>query len=418
MVFWPGYVIQFVFKKKKTVCMTLNSRGWLIVMAILIAAAVAYAALRPKPVAVDVTIAKREDVQLSVVASGRVLSLARVEIGATITGRVQRVAVREGARVAEGELLVQLEQPELKAAVTQARAARDRARARVESVAKLALPTARESQTQAESNVTLAEREWKRSQDLAAKGFISQSRVDEAERQLQVARSQLASAKSQVTAQSTQGAEAQQARQQLAEAEAALELAQAKFAQTEIRAPAAGVVLERLTEPGDIAQPAKRMMTLALDGAARLIVQVDEKNLPLLQAGRAATAAADAFPTERFEAVIAYISPGVDASRGTVELRLDIPKPPPFLKSDMTVSIDLSGPVLKQALILPADAIRQLQSDAPFVLVERNGEAARVAVRTGAQTQGRVQILEGVAPGDRVILSRDIAAGARVRERR
>ncbi len=149
---------------------------------------------------------------------------------------------------------------------------------------------ARESQSQAESNVTLAEREYKRAQELLAKGFISQSRVDEAERQLQVVRSQLASAKSQVSAEDTQGAKAQQAREQLAEAEAALQLAQARLAQTEIRASAAAVVLERLVEPGDIAQASRRMLVLALDGAARLIAQVDEKNLPLLQTGSKALA--------------------------------------------------------------------------------------------------------------------------------
>ena len=397
--------------------MALGARALWLVVLLLIAAGAAYVMTRPKTVAVDVLGARREDVQLSVVASGRVLAPARVEVGATITGRVQRVAVREGARVAAGELLVQLEQQELNAAITQARAARDRARARVQSVATLALPNARESQTQAEWNVSLAEREYQRSQELAAKGFISQSRVDEAERQVQVARSQLASAKSQVSAQSARGGEAMQARDQLAEAEAALQLAQAKLMQTEIRAPAAGVVLERLTEPGDIAQPAKRMMTLALDGPSRLIVQVDEKNLPLIERGRTALAAADAFPNERFEAVIAYISPGVDASRGTVELRLDIPKPPAFLKSDMTVAIDLTGPLLKQALIIPADAIRQLQSDAPYVLLMRDAVATRVNVRTGAQTQGRVQILDGVAPGDRVIVSREVEAGAHVRPR-
>ena len=396
-----------------------SGRRWLwIALLLLIAAGAAWFVTRSKPTLVDVVIAKREDVQTSVVASGRVLAPARVEIGATITGRVQRVAVREGARVSERQLLVQLEQPELTAALMQARAVRDRARARVESVTKLALPTARESQSQAQANLALAEREWKRSQELAEKGFISQSRVDESERQVQVARSQLTATRSQVAAQSTQGTEAQQARQQLIEAEAAAEVAQARLAQTEIRAPAAAVVLERVVEPGDITQAAKRMMTLALDGPSRLIVQVDEKNLPLLQAGRTAIATVDAFPTERFEAVIAYISSGVDASRGTVELRLDIPKPPAFLKSDMTVSIELAGPLLKQALLLPADAIRQLQSDAPYVVMNRAGEAARVAVRTGLQMQGRVQILQGVTPGDAVILTREVEAGARVQARK
>jgi len=398
--------------------MRVSAKWWLILAVLLVAGAVAYLVTRPKPVAVDIMIAKREDVQTSVVASGRVLAPARVDIGSTITGRVQRVAVREGARVAEGQLLVQLEQTELAASVAQARAARDRARARVASVANLALPTAREAQSQAESNVTLAAREFKRSQDLLTKGFISQSRVDEAERQLQVARSQLASATSQVSAQSSQGAEAQQARQQLAEAEAALDLTQARLAQTEIRAPAAGVVLERLTEPGDIAQATRRMMTLALDGPARLIVQVDEKNLPLLQAGRTALAAADAFPTDRFDAQIAYISPGVDAARGTVELRLEIPKAPAFLKSDMTVSVEVAGPLLKQIVLVPADIVHQLQSDAPYVVLDRGGLAAKAPVRIGVQMQGKAQLVSGVEAGDRLVLTRDVEPGVRLRERK
>jgi len=158
-------------------------------------------------------------------------------------------------------------------------------------------------------------------------------------------------------------------------------------------------------------------MTVALDGPARLIVQVDEKNLPLLEMGRVALAAADAFPNQRFEAVIAYVSQGVDASRGTVELRLDVPQPPAFLKSDMTVAIDLAGPLLRQALFLPAEAIHQLQSDAPYVLLERSGRAVKAAIRLGLQTQGRVQVVGGIAPGDRVILSHDVVDGARVRGR-
>lgn len=144
---------------------------------------------------------------------------------------------------------------------------------------------------------------------------------------------------------------------------------------------------------------------------------MDEKNLPLLQTGSRALAAADAFPTERFEAVIAYISPGVDAARGTVELRLDIPKPPAFLKSDMTVSIDVTGPVLKQAVFAPAEIVHQLQSDAPYVVLERDGVATRAPVRVGAQTQGKVQLVQGVQAGDRLVLTRDVHPGVQVRAR-
>ena len=126
----------------------------------------------------------------------------------------------------------------------------------------------------------------------------------------------------------------------------------------------------------------------------------------------------DARSGERFEAVVNYVSPGIDAARGSVELRLDVAQPPALLKSDMTISMDLKGPLLKQALMLPADAVRQLQTEAPWVLVERDGVAAKVAVKTGLQTQGRVEIVDGLKAGDRVILNREVEAGSRVRDRR
>lgn len=396
---------------------TLLRRGSIIAVVILAIAAGVFLLMRPKPAMVELVTATPADIQTSVVASGRVLPPARVDIGATITARVETVRVREGARIAADDSLIELEQRELAAALAQARAARARAQARVASVKTLALPTAQAAQQQAAANLALAEREAQRARDLATKGFISQSRVDDAERQLDVARSQLASARAQTGAQSATGSEAQQAQSQLVEAEAALALAQAKLAQTVIRAPAPGVVLERVIEPGDIAQPGRRMMTLALDGPVRLIVQVDEKNLPLIKAGAVATAVADAFPNIRFESVVNYISPGIDASRGTVELRLDVPQPPELLKSDMTVAIELLGPLLQQVIMLPADAIRQLQTGAPWVLVDRDGVATRVSVRTGLQTQGRVVITDGLTSGDRVIINRDIEAGAQVRAR-
>ncbi|MFO0254553.1 MAG: HlyD family secretion protein, partial [Betaproteobacteria bacterium] len=235
--------------------------------AVAVIAAVVLFNARPKPVAVDLLELAATDVQTSVVASGRVLPPAKVEVGATITGRVERVPVREGARVKAGEVLVELERAELAAAAAQARAAAARARARVASVRTLALPTAQAGLQQAEANLRLAEQEERRNRELLAKGFISQARLDEAVRQLEVSRSVLASARANAGAQAAEGAEAQQAQSQLAEAEAALATAEARLAQTRIRAPGDGVVLERLIEPGDIVQPGRRLISLALDGA-------------------------------------------------------------------------------------------------------------------------------------------------------
>jgi HlyD family secretion protein len=80
----------------------------------------------------------------------------------------------------------------------------------------------------------------------------------------------------------------------------------------------------------------------------------------------------------------------------------------------MTVAMDLPGPMLKQTIMLPADAVRQLQTDAPWVLAARDGTAVKVPVRAGLQTQGRVAITEGLKAGERVIMNRDVDAGARV----
>ena len=390
-----------------------------VVIGVLIAlvALAVFAMSRPRTVTVDVLTMTPADVQTSVVASGRVLALARVDVGATLTGRVERVLLREGARVKPGDPLVQLERSELEATVAQAQASVAQARARVAAVATLALPTAQAAVQQARANLTVAEREAVRARDLLEKKFVSQSRVDDAERQLALARSQLSSAAAQQQAQEKSGADAQHARSALAAAEAALKAAQVRLDQATVKAPAEGVVLERAVEPGDIIQPGRRLMTLVLDGPLRLSAQVDEKNLPLLRPGAMAVAAADAFPDLRFPAEVSFVAPGVDAARGTVELRLTVADPPAALKSDMTVSIEVPGPLLKQALVIPADAVRQLQTSAPWVVVLRDDEAVRVPVKLGVRTQGRVSVEDGLKAGDGLILTRGIEPGARVRAR-
>ena len=116
--------------------------------------------------------------------------------------------------------------------------------------------------------------------------------------------------------------------------------------------------------------------------------------------------------------MIAYISPGVDAARGTVELRLDIPGAPAFLKSDMTVSVDITGPLLKQVVFAPADIVHQLQSDAPYVVLDRDGLATKAPVRVGVQMQGKVQLVKGVETGERLVLTREVEPGVRLRARK
>ena len=391
---------------------------WVVAAAALVAIALAVVAFRAvQGRAVDVAPATMTRLTQSVVVSGRVLAPSKVELGSTITGRVVKVDVDDGDRVGAGQRLIELESSELAAALAQAEASERAAVSRIRQWRSVGVPNARELQAQAEANAKLAESEYARQNALFAQGFIGQARLDEARRALAVAQSQLVAARSNATANNDDGVERQLLEDQLATARATREAAAAKLAQTRIAAPANGVVLDRTVEPGDIAQPGRVLIVLALDGPVRLVAPIDEKNLAVLKPGQRARVSADAFPGTRFDAVLDTLSPGVDIQRGTVEAKLAVAAPPPFLRSDMTVSIDIAVADKERALVVPAGALRDPAAPEPAVLVIRDGVAVRVGVRTGARTAEQVEILGGLRDGERVIVDPAVAAGDRVRER-
>lgn len=385
----------------------------IVAIGVLFIASVAFLARRGA--AVDVARVEATRITQSVVVSGRVLAPAKSDIGAAITGRVHAVAADEGDHVKAGALLIELEQAELVAALAQARASEAAAQTHIQQWREVAAPNAGQLLAQAEANHRVAERDAARQEQLFKQGFIGEARVDEARRAAAVAKSQLESARSTAIANSATGAERRLLEDQLMQARAARDAAAAKLAQTRIVAPAGGTILDRSVEPGDIVQPGKRLMTLAQDGSTRLTALIDEKNLALVKIGQAAIAAADAFPGQRFAATLDYLSPGIDVQRGTVEAKFGVPSPPAFLRSDMTVSIDIGVADKDNALVVPASAVRDAGLPEPWVLVLRNGRAERLPVRLGARTPARSEIVSGVSAGDEIIVTPGIEPGQRVR---
>ena len=140
-----------------------------------------------RPAAVKVVALTESPLAQSLVFSGRVAALLRVELGATVTGRIAEVLVREGDRVQAGQLLARLDSDELSAQSDQAQASLQLARARVDGQHELALPTSQATLAQASANLAAARQEAQRTRDLFARGFIAQARVDETERAVQVA---------------------------------------------------------------------------------------------------------------------------------------------------------------------------------------------------------------------------------------
>jgi HlyD family secretion protein len=386
---------------------------WLLALILIAMALMIYNRWRGK--AVTVVHMEQGTLTQSVAATGRINTLMRTELSAEVTAKVLRVFVREGDHVEAGTLLVELDASQVNAALGQARAATAEAQAKLQQQAEIGAPQSKQNLIQARTTFEVAQREHARAQELVAKGFFSQQKLDETQKLLDSASSAYESAKLQAEANSPSGAEALMARSRLDQARAALTQAQALASKYRITAPYDAVVLSRNTEPGNMAQPGKTLLTLSAQVGTRIDVSIDEKNLHILQMGMPAKAATDAFPGRLFDAKLAYIAPGVDAQKGTVDVRLDIPSPPAFLRTDMTVSVELVGAQRKGIWLLPTDAVRDIDRPAPWVLLIRDGVATRAEVKLGLRSAGAVEISSGLTDDDKVIpVSEPSQAGERV----
>jgi len=370
--------------------------------------------LGPQVPALAVT---RGGIVQTVVSTGRVITPARVEIGAVITGTATKVLVKEGDRVKKNQVLATLQDEELRAALDQARAARREADARVGQLASVGLPVAEQTLAQAATNLELAEREFARIKQLYDSGFYGKARLDEAERNLENARSARKSALAQADSNRPQGSDHALAIARQSQARAAVEVAEAKLANTVITAPADGTVLRKFVEPGDVLQPGKKLFEMSVAGETQLVLQVDEKNLSYLRLAQPALAVADAYPGKTFAAEIFYIAPSVDAQRGSVEVKLRVPDPPEVLKPDMTVSAEIEAARKSDAVIVASDAVRDAAGPAPWVMLASEGRATRRPVKLGIRGAGKTELLEGARPGDLVIppSASGVADGKRVR---
>ena len=365
-------------------------------------------ALLGTPVATSVVM--RGDIVQTVVASGRVMSPQRISVSAVSTDRVVRIPVEEGQDVKRGGVLIELDDADERAAVAQARAAVAQAEARIRQIGEVALPGARQSLVGAQANMVLARQQFDRAQDLKAKGFVSAAALDDAKRNLDVAQSQLESARLSVGTYGPAGSDYLVAQTALAQAHAAVEAAQARLDQSVIRAPADGTLIGRNVEPGDVVQPGKELMVLAPAGETQVVVQIDEKNLSQLRLGQSALGSADAYPHERFAAELVYVNPGIDALRGSVEVKLRIPKPPVYLRQDMTVSVDIEVGRHANVLVIPSGAVFDAAGTKPWVLAMEGGRAVKRPVTLGLKGSGSVEVVAGLAAGESVVA----AAGAGV----
>lgn len=392
-------------------------RSWLLLATAVVLAALAVAWWTQRPARVDAMQARFAPMVQTLQFSARVAALSRVDIGSTVTARVAQVLVQEGSVVRKDQELVRLESAELLAAFGQAQAVQQQAAARLAGLRSTGRVGVGALQTQAQAAVDAATAEYARTEQLVAQGFLSPARLDEARRVRDSALAQLAAARASSQAVADTGTELLQAQAQLRSAAATSEAARARLAQTSLLAPAQGQVLLRQVEPGQIVQPGRSLLALALVGPTQIVAQVDERFLRQLAVGQQATAVADAFAGQRFGLRLLSIAPLVDAQRGAVEVKFALQQAAPaFLRQDMSLSLEVETARRERALAVPVAALDSgLDGAVASLRVVQDGRLVARTVRLGLRTLDAVEVVEGLAEGDVVVLDKAIPIGRRVR---
>ncbi|CAN5840608.1 efflux RND transporter periplasmic adaptor subunit [soil metagenome] len=391
---------------------------WVIVA--LVVGALVFVALRSRGPRVSTVAAARRDLEQHVVASGRVWVPTRVQVSAQIPGLIVTVGALEGQRVKAGDLLVQIDDSEARSSGAQATAAVAQASARVDQLRRVGSIVATESLKQTETNLARAQADLDRSSRLAASGTIAAAELENARRAVDLARAQKTAAEAQQISSAPAGADSRVALTALLQAQAQLTGATVRLAQTRIKALQDGVVLSRAVEPGDVVQPARTLLVMAVDSELQIVFQPDERNLANMKIGQRARTSADAFPQDVFDAEVSYIAPSVDPERGSIEVRLRVPQAPAKWKPDMTVSVDLIVASKAGALTVPSGTVRGASAVQPRVLVVQDGRVAQRDVTLGLRGDGSTEITSGLEPGSEVIVPDGtlLAVGQRVRASR
>jgi HlyD family secretion protein len=325
----------------------------------------------------------------TVVATGRIAAVSRAQVSSPVTGVILERRVREGDSVKPGSVLAILRADDLEAGLREAEAA-------LTQLQQTSRPQAQASLREAQSRLAQASREANRRRDLFRQRMITNESMEQAIQIETAARTAFEQAQFIANSLATGSSGETAARARLANAKAQL-------AKTTIRAEVAGTVLTRNAEPGDLAQPGRVLFEIARSGDTEVLMPLDEKNLEVLAIGQAATCIADAFPSRPFSAKVSFIAPGVDAQRGTIDVRLSVMPVPDFVRQGMTVSVNVETGRRDRALVVTNDALNQINGANAKLWIVENGRAVQRNVKLGLRGLTQTEVTTGLRARDWVL---------------
>ncbi len=339
---------------------------------------------------------EKGDLARSVVATGKVQPLTKVEIKSKASGIVKRLFVDYGDQVKEGQVLAELDREQLEAAVREAKANLLAAEAAWE----------RTKIDAAGPDLPFLRSALERARKLYADGLIAPSLLEDADKAYQMALNAQTAAKSQAA---VSKAEVEKAR-------AALERYETDLRYATITSPMDGLVLSRDVEVGDavssilvLGSQATLVMTLGDVSEVYVLGKVDEADIGKVYMGQRARIVVESFKDKSFAGKVTKISPlGKEKDNVTTfEVRVSIQNPGGLLKTNMTANAEIILEEKKGVLIVPESSVLYDKERKPSLEVpdpKGEGGKRKVAVKLGISNGVKTELLEGLKEGDKVVL--------------
>jgi membrane fusion protein (multidrug efflux system) len=312
-------------------------------------------ALRLPPVTVEpVRIQTLED---RIEATGELLAPERAEIAAEVPGRVTEIRVAEGSRVEAGTIVLEID-PERR---------------------KLEVASAGAQLAEAKAALVEMQRDAERIRTLHGRNVASDSRLDQAETQLALARS----------------------RQEAAEA--ALGVAQRALRDASVSAPFAGFVAQRRVSRGEFVNAGQPLFELVALDPIEVELHLPEVDAGRVRLGQPLELSVAPHPGEVFRATLTYVSPTIDPRSRTLRVKAALANPEGRLRPGLFARADLGVAEREGVAMIPEEAILQ-RADGAVAFRLLGERVERVRVETGVHRDGWVEVLKGLGPTDRVVV--------------
>jgi len=353
---------------------------------------------------------EKGDLAKSVVATGKVTPITKVEVKSKASGIVKKLLVDYGDRVKKGQLLAQLYKVEIEAQVEQSKAGLEAAQANLKS----SQADFERAKVDAEGpDVPVLKRAYDRATSMAKDGVVSASALDDAEKNYEMALNKQNVSKAQVTVLKAKIAQSQA---NVAQDEANLKQLEEQLSYTDIISPIDGIVLSRDVQMGDavssilvLGSSATLVMTLGDTSEVYVKGKVDESDIGKVYLGQRARIKVESFKDKTFDGKVTKISPmGVEKDNVTTfEVRVSIQNPGGELKAEMTANAEIILEEHKNVLQIPEGAILyDKDKKASVEIPNPKGKEGKdkVAVNIGISNGAKTEVLSGLKEGDQVVL--------------